>query len=676
MFRAIVLFSFFCSVFSLEAQEDLESNHASWEDQVNDNPNKSFDPYQWTESLTILGDSKRALNFCSVEDLLGLPYLDVFSVNNIRQHIDHTGPILSEKELRAIKGMDSTIVKLLLNDFNLKARKTKEDISWSNLVNYSRQQIIIRSITSFEKRQAYLKPPEDGGYLGSSQDYLIRYKTRYRNTLQAAFILQKDAGEAWQRNGRALGFDYFSGHIALRNYGLIEELIIGDFNAEFGQGLALWSSMTLGRSYSAVDIKRYGRGLIPYAGSDENRFYRGIASSLKWGRLKLDLFISHKKVDARISQEEDNSLSQTFGGNGLYRTESEIAKKDKNALSSIGGRLEMRRKSIDLGLNYRFERLSIPLATAPRLYQLKNFSGQELQNFSLDWNYIFRKINVFGELAFDAEKDMNLAWGLQSILLDKLRLSYHYRMNGLNYQSLWNAPFSKKGIAGEQGHYTGIEWQINQKLQYQVFYDQYQFHWLIYGESSPSNGFDLQNNFSYQLAYKRELSLRLNYQQNKSAINLNSSQAIGINKQFSFRLRLDDRKKSSIETKTIVQVKSIREALEPAHLGYMIAQDFAHQIFTKALKVSYRMAFINSPSFASRLYSYERDLYLSFSIPAYYGEGFRFFLLVDWKINNTIKIQAKYSLSYFHKAESISSGSNEIKGPIRSNLRAQIIFKL
>jgi hypothetical protein len=676
MTRAILILALFCSAFRAYAQEDHEVNEASWEDQLNDNPNKSIDPYQWAENLPILGDSKKALNFCSVEELLALPYLDVFSVNNIRQHIENTGSILSEKELHTIKGLDSTIVEKLLHDFNLKARKTKEEISWSSIINYSRQQIILRAITNFEKRQAYLKPPENGGYLGSSEDYLIRYKIRFRHTLQAAFILQKDAGEAWQNNAQALGFDYFSGHLALRNYGHIEELIIGDFNAEFGQGLALWSSLTLGRSYSAVDIKRYGRGLTPYAGSNENRFYRGVATSLKWDWLKLDLFFSHKKIDALIAQLGDSSFTETLGGNGLYRSESEMAKKDKNTLTSVGGRFEFGGKSIDLGLNYRFESLGIPLARASRLYQLKNFSGQELQNFSLDWNYIYRKFNVFGEVAFDNEKDINFAWGLQSILLDNLRFSYHYRRNGLNYQSLWNAPFSKKGIAGEQGHYLGLEWQINQKLQYQVFYDQYQFHWLIYGESSPSEGFDLQNNFIYQLAYKKEVNLRVNYQQNKSAINLNNKLVDGLNEQFSFRFKLEDHRKRLIETKTIVQIKSIKEALAPSQLGYMIAQDFSHQIFDNSLKLSYRIAFINSPSFASRLYSYERDLYLSFSIPAYYGEGFRFFLLADWKISDFIKIQAKYGLSYFHEAESISSGANEIKGPIRSNLRAQVILKL
>jgi hypothetical protein len=151
MIRAILILALFCSAFRAYAQEDHEVNEASWEDQLNDNPNKSIDPYQWAENLPILGDSKKALNFCSVEELLALPYLDVFSVNNIRQHIENTGSILSEKELHTIKGLDSTIVEKLLNDFNLKARKTKEEISWSSIINYSRQQIILRAITNFEK---------------------------------------------------------------------------------------------------------------------------------------------------------------------------------------------------------------------------------------------------------------------------------------------------------------------------------------------------------------------------------------------------------------------------------------------------------------------------------------------------------------------------------------------
>jgi len=50
--------------------------------------------------------------------------------------------------------------------------------------------------------------------------------------------------------------------------------------------------------------------------------------------------------------------------------------------------------------------------------------------------------------------------------------------------------------------------------------------------------------------------------------------------------------------------------------------------------------------------------------------------LGDWQVNEHLKVQAKYALSYFYDTESISSGSNEIQGPVRSDIRAQIVLKL
>tara|TARA_R110002050_G_scaffold144363_2_gene269890 strand:+ start:10591 stop:12630 length:2040 start_codon:yes stop_codon:yes gene_type:complete len=669
----VVLFSF-----ALKAQGELETSQALWEEQLSENPDTEFDLYQWAESFSLFDENKRPLNFSSQEELLILPYLDVFKVNNLLQHIQHTGPILSAKELSSIKGFDSLTVVLLLQDFNLKARNSKEKIHWPSALKYGRQQLYLRTTSGLEKRAAYTKNPEDGGFLGSAQDYLIRYRFNYRNTLQAAFNLQKDAGEAWQPNGRNLGFDFFSGHVALRNYGIIEELIIGDYNAEFGQGLALWSSMSLGRSFSSADIKRYGRGIVPYAGSDENRFYRGIASSLKWEKLRMELFLSHKKIDARVgsSLAGDSLFSESFGGNGLYRTYSEMEKKDRNTLTSMGGRVEFRGSSIDLGINYRHESLAIPLAPSTRLYQMKNFSGTNLQNLSLDWNYIYRSFNLFGEFALDGERDLAYAWGFQTILLDNLRCSYHYRKLGIDYQSIWNAPFAAKGTAGEKGHYLGFDWQINRKLSYNGFFDQQEFRWISFRESSPSKGFDWQNNFKYRVEYNKDLSLRLSYRTQESAALKNGKLQENEGQQFHIRLQLEDKQLRKLESKTTLQLKTVGMSGQAKSTGFMIAQDFRHGLRNNQLKISYRLALINSPNYASRLYSYERDLYLSFSIPAYYGESLRFFILGDWKVNEHLKVQAKYALSYFHDTESISSGSNEIQGPIRSDIRAQIVLKL
>ena len=39
------------------------------------------------------------------------------------------------------------------------------------------------------------------------------------------------------------GFDYYSAHAYFGNYGIVKHAIVGDYQAQFGQGLTFWTGL-------------------------------------------------------------------------------------------------------------------------------------------------------------------------------------------------------------------------------------------------------------------------------------------------------------------------------------------------------------------------------------------------------------------------------------------------
>ena len=56
------------------------------------------------------------------------------------------------------------------------------------------------------------------------------------------------------------GFDFYSGHLYLRGFGKLKALALGDFHAQFGQGLTVWSGLAFGKSADVMTSKRNARG--------------------------------------------------------------------------------------------------------------------------------------------------------------------------------------------------------------------------------------------------------------------------------------------------------------------------------------------------------------------------------------------------------------------------------
>ncbi len=94
-------------------------------------------------------------------------------------------------------------------------------------------------------------------YLGSPYKLYTRYRYRYRHNLSFGFTAEKDEGEEFFRGTRTKGFDFYSAHLFVRNIGRLKALAIGDYQAQFGQGLTFWNGLGFAaKSSFTMNVKR------------------------------------------------------------------------------------------------------------------------------------------------------------------------------------------------------------------------------------------------------------------------------------------------------------------------------------------------------------------------------------------------------------------------------------
>jgi hypothetical protein len=103
--------------------------------------------------------------------------------------------------------------------------------------------------------------------------------------------------------------------------------------------------------------------------------------------------------------------------------------------------------------------------------------------------------------------------------------------------------------------------------------------------------------------------------------------------------------------------------------GLLILQDVKYQI--RSLGIQLRIGFVSSTSYDSRLYAYEAGVPLSFSLPAYYGHGFRNCLVLDYKWTKNSTFSLKIGRTNYLDRDEIGSGLDLISESHKTDVTFQ-----
>lgn len=636
------------------------------------------------------------LNAASYDELLETLLLTPLQIGQLIDYREKMGGFISPYELQVIPSLTLDDIRRIQPYFRINGGLDDTRASWRQMLTEGNQELYLRWERRLEKARGYLLGPESGGqyYLGSPDRIYTRFRHRYGNKLSIGLTAEKDPGEVFFReHNRRRGFDYYSGHFYVRNLNrTVRAVALGDFNISFGQGLVLFTGFGFGKSSQTTNIARGGAVLRPYTSVNEFNFLRGAALTLGLGKkTALTLFGSRKRRTANLlsptdTLATDRALQEVSSLNltGLNRTPNEVA--DRNAIgqTSYGFSLQYQpHQRLHLGVNLLGEHLSNPLKLSDRIDNRFFFQGTDLLNASLDYRYRYRNFTFFGEMATSRNVSQTAGTGgfaqLHGLLIGLNRfadLAILYRNYGINYQSLSARPFGETTAGrNETGLYFGLELRPGSHWRLNAFYDVFRFPFFRFNIDAPDQGSEYRLRLTYWQKRKLETYLELRSETKGIGLNGNVINPVIPRTRFQARLHFSYRITPTLEWRSRLDGGFTEDAREGWQHGVMLFQGI-HYRPRNPWSVSARMAVFNTDSYDVRFYQYENGLLYNARVLPYFNRGTRSFLLVRYKGIRNLTLEGRVAQTFFTDGNLIGTGLEATNGPRRTELSAQVIWRL
>ncbi len=659
--KTIIIFLF--SLTAAYAQFDsVESAAEEVIDDLLEEPAEEVESSELYQMFDDLRENPIDINSASIDDIERIPLLNFSDAELIIKHREKYGRFFSASELYSVRGIPQETIRKILpfvkvttpgeDKFNY---NIKRNFFGSMFLNSG---ITVRSrvVKDLQTRKGFA----ENKFAGSQYKIYNRILGRLNDNIQFGVVTEKDAGE------KSL-YDFVSMHLALYNLGIIKKIVIGDYIPEFGQGLSLWSPYGLSKGGEAVyPLKKSERGLTPFKSTNENKFFRGIASQINYNFLNISLFYSKNSLDANIDPYTNEIISTPLGG--LHRTDTEVREKNTASETVYGIGINSNwNEYIRTGLLYYSSKFSNPFLSSTAT----DINGNYFKYYSFYFNIIYSKINLFGETAYDGKTAAEIA-GLEFFPVDNFAYAVSLRNYPANFINLHGFGFGESSnTKNELGFYTGIKWRTRFGL-INFYYDQYKFPYATYSNPMPSHGYEFLISLSSMPFGSVETKLRMKYEKkdvngaldnivsivNRIRQNIRTEILFKINNNFSLKGRFEYNNSNILST----------GQNENGVLVYQEAKISA----LKWLTFYGRIIFFKTDSFNSAVYEYESGLTGVLSSSALFGEGIRWYAILKIKTPFNFMLSLKYSETYKPEEKTLGSSYSTINGNLDNNFSMQM----
>ena len=693
----VLLFCFPLSVWAQreennKADENEISNGTQFliENLVQESEGDNFDLGTQFEYLEGYAQNPLDLNQANEQELMDFGLFSAIQVQALILYRERYGQIFSLYELQGIPAFDIDLILRVTPYVTVAKSKEKEAFNIGKALRYSRHQIFGRYQRVLEQQRGF-QPLEDGQtgqrFLGSPDKLYFRYRLSYKDRLSAGITMEKDAGEEFFTGSNPQGFDYYSAHLYLKDLTKnLQSVALGDFQVYFGQGLTVWDGFGMRKGAEVLNIKRISAPIRPYTSVNEALFMRGGAANLAFlpeKQLQVTVFGSYRRRDANRQAQLDSLLDgldfevSSLQNIGFHRTPNEIEDENSIGLITAGAQVRYAGKIGHIAANAVWNELSNALSRDdPPLYQQFNFAGQRSINASLDYSLRYRNVQFFGETAINEKGGLATLNGLLAELDPRVSMALLHRFYDRNYYTLTGNAFGESTQVGnESGLYIGMESRLGKGVVLSTYFDIFAFPWLSYRADAPTRGYEAFAKLSYTPNYVISAYTQYRFERkgrnlsgnttpidqiiNNDRHNLRFHFAYDVTQQFALRTRVEF---------AFFQNQAFSQ-------GVMMYQDLVFKPQKLPLRLQIRLAYFDTDNFDTRIYAYENDLLYVFSVLPYFGQGMRYYFNASYKINNNISIWLRFSQTYFTDRDIISSGLNQINGPTRSEVKAQVRFK-
>lgn len=685
---SIAIFFLHFSSFSQTEEENPDIINQTIE-RIAEQSDLELDYTELIENLRYYIEHPINLNKTNSDELKSLGLLNDIQITNLLNHIEKNGSLISMYELQSISAFDLKTIYIILPFVKIDVTDNKQRYTLKEIRKYGTSQLFVRYSQTLENQEGYrqasdslLETSPNARYLGSPYKLYTRYRFQYYNQISVGATAEKDAGEEFFKGSQKRGFDFYSAHVFIKDISPFKTLAIGDYNLQFGQGLTLWSGLAFGKSGDGTFIKKSARGITPFTSVDENRFMRGLAVEKQIKDFRLFVFASKKKLDANTISAGDSLNGETsyitsLQESGLHNTTSTVEDKDAISETLLGGRVEYKRKKLGIGATTYFTRFSDSLQAGNSLYEYYRFSGIQNTIAGIDYSYLFKNYNFFGETSFNP---WNGGWatlnGIMAVTDKNMSFSILHRYFAKDYHVVYASPLQEgSSVSNEHALLVGYEFRFATRWSLNGYIDLFRFPWLNYRVDRPSEGKEIIFQLNYR-PNKRSLIYFRYRQENK---NINSSETyfnivVPTIKQ-SYRFNVTFPISTSFSFKSRAEYLTYNDGSDGSKSGFLLTQTLSYRKPKSPFSANFTFAVFDTDSYDERLYAFENDVLYAYSIPAYYYKGIRYIINLKYNIVRNLDLWVRYARTEYSNRNEIGSGLDLIEEKHKSEVKIQLRYK-
>lgn len=593
------------------------------------------------------------------ESELQLLGLDDFQIFSLKHYISETGELKSIHELSVINGFTPQLIKEILPFVCVKPMRYQPSLRLDSVFTKGKHELRTQYKQILEKSKGYLR--QDGkGYQGMPFSSQLRYNFSYFDRLEFSFVADKDAGEPSL-------IDYYSAQLTLRNISFVQQLTLGDYRLNFGEGLAIGQGFSLSYLNNDAILKNRNFGIKPHRSSTEYGYNRGIAANLKLWNTDLFLFASIDKID----------YSGSILTTGLHRTESEITKKDSNLARMFGSHLNYEYKGLQLGTTFIYYDYQDSIKHNSSAYQQYYFSGKQNFVLSVNASYLYKRLRFFAEGAMSQNKAKAFLCGAQINLAYKTLLSFSLRNYDKDYQSFYaNSIGVQTKIANEQGFNINFSHRLNSNLSYYLAADFFRFPFQTYISQEGAKGMKIRGEINYNPSEKTLLRLTYKFNNREEDVKQGDTEILHYNilQQIQLYFQTQLTENFYLHSRTGYSHTHTFSSNKDNGYYFLVEGIYKHKNFP--LQLNLRYAYFDTKNYDNRFSVYEYNLPMNYSVASLYDVGHRGYLFCKINLTKKIDLSLRYAATLFTEKEEISSGNDQIPHSHKQEVGFQIHIKL
>lgn len=645
------------------------------------------------EGLALLSANPLDLNRASRDELLSLGLLSQHQADDLISYRNENGLLLEIYELQSVPSFDLQTIHNIL-PYVRAGRATSAKTFLGRVRSQQSSYLFTRYERTLEKSREFTSEADSASkYAGDPARIYSRFRLTSPGDLSIGFTAEKDAGEQLRWDSVSRGFDFYSGHLQLTNKGPLVNLVVGDYVAQFGQGLTLGGGYGIGKgSETITTLRRISTGFAPYSSANESGFFRGGAATVRLppGFL-VHAFTSSLPRDASRSEETSLAVLQS----GMHRTPTELSGRRAVTEQNYGVAIEHKGSAIEAGCLAHRTVYEQPINKSPTVYNAFDFGGTGNTNVGVFGSYNLGSFSVFGEFAQSLGHGSGWVAGILGSIsrnIDVSLLARHYDRDYYTFYS--NAISENTAPRNERGIYWGWKHSINRRLSYTAYTDLFAFPWLRFRNYRPSTGSESLVRCTYRLSKTMDFFVQFRHERKSRNVPLESPvyQAVpGVKQNWTLGSSLG---LGSLSLRTRIQFSNYKQSLtdhtdqkflpgRQGTRGFAMAFDASYD--WRKVSVDTRFAIFDTDDFDNRQYMNERDVLMAFSFPAYYGEGTRTYVVGRLRPAGWIDLSVKLARTNYFSSGSASlrgsglregDGGDLIDGNRRHDVKVQVILRV